>query len=91
MTAKSDEVEADRYVKAQDEGAILTNFYDWLLERYMLCEQHPTCSTVIIPAAVPPPESLFAEYFGIDLKAVERHRKRLLEPLQTESQDRGGS
>ncbi len=83
---EADKAMADRFVGCVDESRVISPFLDYLRGRYVFAEYNRR-GDFMRAASVPSHERLLADYFGIDLDAVERHRARILADLQA----RGGN
>lgn len=81
--------ECEKLAACKERSAILSGFYDWLNSQKMIIGEWIDYDNA--PAQWGririSPEQLFARYFEIDLKKVEKERQRLLEWINREQEE----
>lgn len=81
LQVAADEAMANLYAeKAEEHGDVLSEFLDFLRERYVLAN-YPE-GRMFLASENPRSEQLLADFFEIDMEAVERHRRRVIEGMR---------
>jgi hypothetical protein len=75
--------ECEKMAAVREKSQVLSDFVDWLQTKGIhLAKWHDRGGADELFEIHTPYDELFADYFGIDLKAVERERRAMLDSIQ---------